>query len=282
MDYRIYFSNDFLALNINYFEMKLQEAFRYSLVTRGDKSKICVYDCHTYKRLHEYSLESQLGKAAYDDMVRIEKIENLLSDYKALWRYRNNYPVPKINSDVINTLMRFNSNRLNIDFYNSLSSDMAKGLSEKFNRSYYSGNTGMASYLENRCASVLKKLNLEYKYEPLISLKNYDKLVDFFIGVPIINFCFPLEVAGKLDDVTYFNKFQQDMERYYRSDLVEGHTLLVIRVNSRFKVSDEMMAQEICHFINKAVRLTLLEFDSKLVSLINPDFDLSDYSGISE
>lgn len=141
-----------------------------------------------------------------------------------------------------------------IQLYDKLMSEQSNGL---FERKYLHNQGPAASMLEMTVANVLDELCLNYKHEPLISLGNDNKLVDFYIAVPFINFAFPTEVAGMLSNESYYDKYQTDMRKYYRAGFIAGENLLILTSSDLFNVSNENIAMKICNFINEVVHYAI-------------------------
>lgn len=254
MDKRIYFSQEYITLIVNYYQAYLDREPSIKLCSTKTTTYIREYDGRTNKRKHQYKLSTHDGKLLLDRYEKNSKIQNLIDQYKTIWDVTYHIPIPVIDKQIMENLRNLDWNGSTIKFYDSLIPNQSNRLYE---RKYIHNQNPMASMLEIAVADILDELNLNYKYEPLIKLGNDTKLVDFFVAVPFINFAFPTEVAGMLNNDSYYDKFQLDMRKYYRDGYVPGENMLVLTTNDLFTVNNEAIAMTICNFINVVVHYAL-------------------------
>ncbi len=254
-DYRSFFCEHYIALMINYWEMLLNDMPKFKLIERkvNDDTVSCIRIMHTNSISHEYYLKTEKGQQAYRTYSNREQISKNIRDYRNLWTCKTSKPVPTISKSIINMLMHDSSAFNDIEYYNKLTSESARNIYGIQNHTLIYKGMPMRSKLERDVAKILDSLNLDYKYEPQIELFEKSKFTDFFIAIPIINKCFPCEVAGMLDNEGYYNKFQSDLSSYTASKYIIGRNLLIIGETSYSPISTTMIAALICSFINNQI-----------------------------
>lgn len=146
-----------------------------------------------------------------------------------------------------------NANRNNMDFYDTLTHEQATREYGAQVTDYQYNNMCFPSKLEMEVAQILDALDLDYKHEPKIMLGNEPKYPDFFIGLSIINFCFPTEVAGMLEKPDYVLKFDRDLSRYTGNGYLFDHDFILIGESRYHPFNDILIARTICNFINGKV-----------------------------
>lgn len=255
MDIRMFFSEEYLALSINYLEFFLSTMPLISMVVRRKEGEIiqCIreYSTNTKYIRHEYRLQSDKGRSLYNLKKKRDDFKQKLDDYKALWFQKTARPIPRISMEKINTIAYSTKNYADMDFYNKLESQAAVKKYGKINHPHTHKKIPMRTKLEMLVASTLDRLDLNYKYEPSLLLGDYEKFTDFFVSIPILNVCFPTEVAGKMEDRGYLNKMMGDLVKYFDSGYVLDKNFLLITETEGFPVNTETLAETICVFINK-------------------------------
>lgn len=265
MDYRIYFSLEYLELMISYLNVELKKLPLYKLGThiRRGESVACIrdYDPQTKRVLHEFSIVSKEGNSRYQTYLYRQSLEKKLQDYMHIWEQKSNRPLNKIGENQLKQLMNFGGTNLTNEFYENLQAESGRILYDR-KRPLIHNDIAMASKIEVIVASILDQLDLEYKYETQIYINFEEKLADFFINIRLLNRCFPIEVLGLLDDENYLAKFQRDIRNYVKSGYLFGKNLLLIGETSDIKADTERIAQEICDFINRLTSYTLKTFEN--------------------
>ncbi len=90
--------------------------------------------------------------------------------------------------------------KMNDEKWNSIESSANK---QDFYGSYYHCGTRMRSRFELLVASVLSSLNLQFKYEPAMTINGDTVYPDFLVYLPEIGICFVIECLGMVDDSSY-------------------------------------------------------------------------------
>ncbi|MCQ2534966.1 MAG: hypothetical protein MJ172_10435 [Clostridia bacterium] len=250
MDIRENFSLEYLCLYINYYQNILDSMpVVYLIKKRDGKHKIRAVDSHTQKIIHEYLLPSSQGQALLKNKEYRAKLQQQLDTYKQIWNNKTTQAIPKLEIQKLMTPKNFDD----ISFYNRLVPEEAFRKYGKNEHPYAYKGIYMRSKLEMLVATILDKLDLNYKYEPLLMLGNYEKYPDFFIALPFINACFPTEVAGQMVKSSYRKKTLNDLDKYYFEGYIFNKNLLLIIEDEDNPANDDVIASVICDFINRIV-----------------------------
>ncbi len=265
MDYRQFFSLQYISLVINECRMLLNTQTKIKLVKHSNEGDsyftVREVDGLSGKRIGEFRCSTPKGKELYDKYMYYHSIENKLKEYTDLWFAKTSQPIPYIASEKILQYKTFEYSRLNTDFYQQLECQTGR-LKYNRTRNAICDDIAMASKIEVIVAKIIEQLDLNYKYEAKIYINNYEKLADFFICIPLVNRCFPIEVLGFFDDINYLHKFERDIGNYIQSGYMFGKNLLLLGENSKNKVDTENIAREICDFINRIVATTIKACDN--------------------
>lgn len=262
VDYRTYFSERYLVLMINYLRIQLDDFPVLTLEKRNRSGLVymCIrqYDRENYKTLHEYHIKSKRGQALHEIYLKREHLVIKLREYEAIWNEKYNKPIPKLTREQMDTLKNLPvSYNTSMEFYNQLVAQMGE---YKYNleRKVSHDMMDMASRIEILFAEELEKLDLNYKYEAEIQLDGENKLTDFFVAIPMINSCFPAEVAGLMSKTAYYSKLAGDLTNYYASNYLLNRSFLFISETEFMPVNTDVLAIMITSFVNQFVDDTLI------------------------
>ncbi|MCQ2535238.1 MAG: hypothetical protein MJ172_11835 [Clostridia bacterium] len=262
IDYRMYFSQRYLVLIINYLEIQISDfpILTVNSKNKNGKSTNCIreYDKSNYKVIHEYLLSSSKGQSLHKIYLEREHLVIKLREYKAIWNEKYNKPIPKLTREQMDTLKNLPvSYNTSMEFYNQLVAQMGE---YKYNleRKVSHDMMDMASRIEILFAEELEKLDLNYKYEAEIQLDGENKLTDFFVAIPMINSCFPAEVAGLMSKTAYYSKLAGDLTNYYASNYLLNRSFLFISETEFMPVNTDVLAIMITSFVNQFVDDTLI------------------------
>ncbi|MCQ2483525.1 MAG: hypothetical protein MJ153_08575 [Clostridia bacterium] len=258
-DYRNFFCEHYIALMINYWQTILSDMPKFKVIERKVNNEIipCIRVIHDDSTSHEYYLKTVKGQQTYQAYLYQEQLIKNIRDYRKLWICKTSKPLTVISKSVINMLMHDCSAFNDMEYYNTLTTESARNIFGMQNHTLIYNGMPMRSKLERDVAKILDLLNLDYKYEAQIELFGKSKFTDFFIAVPIINKCFPCEVAGMLDNESYYDKFQSDLSKYTASKYIIGRNLLIIGETGYSPISTTMIAALICSFINNNIEETI-------------------------
>lgn len=261
-DYRYFLSYEYLLIKINNLMNTLDGFPKLKEVTRGNKGNsykvIREYDKTDLKVLHEYHLNSNNGQKLQRIYNEREQIAIKLKEYRNIWQAKYNRPVPILDERMLNTLQNLPVQFGNsMEFYRQLVPEMGR-LKYGNRHPYTFRNVPMTSKVEVDVASVFYSLDLDYKYEPEISLGNELKVTDFFVCIPMINSCFPTEVAGLMDKDRYYAKLMGDLTIYFKCNYVMDRSLLVIAETEELSMNTDVFAVVICSFVNQFLMEVLL------------------------
>lgn len=262
MDYRSYFSQRYLILMINYLQIQLDE---YPILTIHECNvggvayqRIREYERDTYRIRHSYRLNTANGQALHEVFLKRERIEIKLKEYKSIWANKYAKPIPQLNRDIMEKLMNLPvPQHTSMALYNQLTTQMGE-YKYGYNRPVSHDMMDMASRIEILFAEELEKLDLNYKYEAEIQLDGENKLTDFFVAIPMINSCFPAEVAGLMSKTAYYSKLAGDLTNYYASNYLLNRSFLFISETEFMPVNTDVLAIMITSFVNQFVDDTLI------------------------
>lgn len=257
MDYRLYFSQRYLTLMINYLQMQLDEYPILKLhqyrINGKQFQRIREYEKSTYKTLHSYRINTTNGKTLYDIYLKREQHEIKLKEYIAIWNEKYNKPIPKLSREQVEALRNLPVNyNISMELYNQLTAQMGE-FKYNYERKVSHDMVNMASRIEMLFAEELEKLDLNYKYEAEIELDGNSKLTDFFVAIPMINACFPTEIAGLMNKMGYYAKLNGDLTNYFASNYLLNRNLLFIAETDFMQANTDVLAITIVSFVNQFV-----------------------------
>lgn len=186
MDYRQFFSLQYISLIINECRMLLSTAPKIKPVkhTIDGESFFAVreFDRTSGKRICELRCTTSKGKELYDKYLYYHSVENKLKEYTDLWYKKTNQPIPTILPEKIMQYKTYDYSNLNTAFYQQLECQTGR-LKYNRTRNAICDDVAMASKIEVIVAKIIEQLDLNYKYEAKIYINNYEKLSDFFICI---------------------------------------------------------------------------------------------------
>ena len=118
------------------------------------------------------------------------------------------------------------------------------------NRYPYAGYN-MRSKNEILFATVLDKIGLAYKYEPVLRLGDREICPDFAVRVPERGGCLYFEVVGMLDDKNYRRKFHEKFDTYIDAGFVPGEDVVFVYFGSNWTPDEETLIQIIVSAVEK-------------------------------
>ena len=108
----------------------------------------------------------------------------------------------------------------------------------------------MRSRFEVTMAGVLDSLELEYKYEPTLSINGYLVSPDFVVYIPEFDCCIIIECEGMTDELSYVNKNGYKFAEYLYSGFIFGMTLVVLQGGRTNMPSPELMRNTVVSAID--------------------------------
>lgn len=257
MNYKNFFSNDYLLLKINDISQMLNELPSLIIVKRrrNNKETISIRQVEPISRkaMCEYYIDTPQGKKLLSTLHYKNDLQNMLKEYTLIYTQKTGRKPQQIRPEVINLLKGNDFHSNDMKFYNSLIHEQAfRDFGEQDRKLEHRG-MHFTSKLEMNVAEILDNLDLEYKHEPKIQLGMKGKYTDFFVGVPLINYCFPIEVAGLLEKSDYLLKLNQDIGRYIESGYLFDHDLLLIGETKFHQYNSNEVVRIICNFINNKI-----------------------------
>lgn len=257
MSYLQYFSREYLAIMINTLEYKLQEYSCFTTFARqtkkGKQTYIREIEARTRKPLHEYSLISIEGQRLMHIMDQKRMLEGVLDSYKMAYHRKTGRNAPKIGIETINMLRQSNVYGNTMEVYKKLVNEQAAKVFGTKERPHTYKDMHFISKFEMGVAILLDDLKLMYKHEPCLKLVDKDKYSDFVVGVPMINACFPVEVAGLLENSQYSLRFVGDLKSYVNTGYLFDHDMLVIAETSGHRINMARIARIIASFVSRKV-----------------------------
>lgn len=226
-------------------------------IERKQKYKSGTYirqiNAHSRKTINEYRLDSPKGQELFEILKYKHHLSQKLESYKLAYTKKTGHKPMQISSEIPNLLRFSNFHNNDIEFYNTLIHEQGFQDFGESDRKLEHNGMHFTSKLEMNVAEILENLDLDYKHEPKIQLGIKGKYSDFFVGISMINYCFPIEVAGLLEKSDYFLKLNQDISRYIESGYLFDHDLLLIGETRFHQYNSNEVVRIICNFINNRV-----------------------------
>lgn len=197
-------------------------------------------------KYHEVYPASARYKEAENRFFQLENLRKIQRQLQSIVKTGNSY---KIRDDILPVL--------SYDEYADLIPHTTKDIDHPYpHKQFY-----MRSRFEVAMAGVLDSLDLEYKYEPTLSIGGYRVSPDFVVYIPEFNCCIIIECEGMTDALNYVNKNGYKLAAYLYSGLILGMTLVVLQGDKTTMPSPELMRNSVISAINLMTSYYLLDND---------------------
>lgn len=241
----------------------------YLISRRNRQAILRVIDAKNPNSYHEHRLSCKTGRKyhAQYELKTVKTIE--LNEYMAIWKKLTARPIPNINKDQLTALSMLTTTTTNMEFYDKLVAESAIKDFGLQDHPRMHKNIPIRTKLEDIVASTLESLNLEYKYEAKIYIANKPRYPDFFVPVPFINYCFPLEAAGMMDLDSYVSNLQSKIVEYNSNGLLLNQNLLLITESESHPADSDLIASIVCGHINFVTHRILEKYNKTYNNPIN-------------
>ena len=226
------FDRRYLSIKLNYINKQLESL--PVMYRNRRKDKYCIkYFCKG--KLHEIQSTSPRFENAEKEFFRIKRLKEIKRTIESVAGSYQSVRIKEI------------SPVLGYEEYCRMESrtDNNDG-----NHPYNHKEFWMRSRFEVAMAGVLDSMELEYKYEPRLSLGNFQVEPDFVVYLPEFNCCMIIECEGMTEKIDYVTRNGVKFAQYLLNGFTFGMDMIVLHGDKTHMPSPELMRNAVVSAIN--------------------------------